>query len=73
VAVNEVNNSNQVKKQRSNKQISTTQKGNRKLAKSCKCTNSISDCLSKKCQAQADDSKKQRENVTDAKLSRVVA
>jgi len=53
MGVNEVSNSNQVKKQRLNKQITTTQKGNRKLAKSCKFASLVSDCLSKNCQAQA--------------------
>jgi len=43
MGVNEVSNSNQVKKQRLNKQISTTQKGNRKLAKSCKFAILVSD------------------------------
>jgi len=54
MGVNEVSNSNQVKnQQRLNKQISTTQKGKRKLAKSCKFTSLVSDCLSSNCQAQA--------------------
>jgi len=53
MGVNEVSNSNQVKKQQLNKQITTTQKGNRKLAKSCKFASLVSGCLSKNCQAQA--------------------
>jgi len=62
-----------IKKQRLNKQISTTQKGNRKLPKSGKCVVLVSDCLSKSCQAQAAYSKEQREKVKNAKLNRVVA
>jgi len=73
MGVDEVSNSNQVKKQRLNKQISTTQKGNRKLAKSCKCAILVSDCLGKTCQAQAGYNKKQREKVKNAKFSRVLA
>jgi len=46
--VNQVSNSNQEKK-RSNKQISKTQKGNRKLEKSCKFASLVSECLSKSC------------------------
>jgi len=53
MGVNEISNSNQVKKQRMNKQITTTQKGNRKLANSCKFVSLVSDCLSTNCQAQA--------------------
>jgi len=43
MGVNEVSKSNQVKKQRLNKQISSTQKSNRKLAKSCKFASLVSD------------------------------
>jgi len=46
-----------------NKQITIKQKGNRKLAKSCKFASLVSDCLSTNCQAQAGYSKKQREKV----------
>jgi len=53
MGVNEASNNNQVKKQRLNKQITTTQKGMRKLAKSCNFASLVSDCLSTNCQAQA--------------------
>ena len=50
MGVKEISNSNQVKNQWLNKQIATTQKGNRKLAKSCKFASLVSGCLSTNCQ-----------------------
>jgi len=53
MGVNEVSNSNQVKKTTIKQTNQHHKKGSRKLAKSCKCAISVSDCLSKNCQVQA--------------------